>query len=155
MTGGIVVRRSTSADAETIVRFNMAMAVETEGIALKREVIAAGVRAMFDDPSKGFYLVAEVAGSPAGQLMVTMEWSDWRDGFFWWIQSVYVRPEFRGKGVYRALHQRVRQMAKEAGGVCGFRLYVEKENTTAQATYRRLGMHETRYLMFEEPSGAP
>jgi len=151
----LTIRPAVPADAETIAAFNEAMARETEGKTLDPATIRAGVKGLFSRPSLGFYLLAEETGMPAGQLMITYEWSDWRCGVFWWIQSVYVRPEFRGKGVYRALHQRVRQMAKEAGGVCGFRLYVEKENTTAQATYRRLGMHETRYLMFEEPSGAP
>ena len=149
------IRPATEADAETIAAFNEAMARETEGKTLDPATIRAGVRSLLSRPSLGFYLLAGEDGTPAGQLMITYEWSDWRCGVFWWIQSVYVRPGFRGKGVYRALHERVRQMAKEAGGVCGFRLYVEKENTAAQATYRRLGMHETRYLLFEEPSGMP
>jgi len=147
----VTIRPAVPADAETIAVFNEAMAYETERKTLDPATIRAGVKGLLSRPSLGFYLLAEEAGTPAGQLMITYEWSDWRCSVFWWIQSVYVRPEYRGKGVYRALHERVRQMAKEAGGVCGFRLYVEKENATAQATYLRMGMHETRYRLFEEP----
>ena len=145
------IRSATPADAETIASFNEAMAVETEGKTLDPATVRAGVRGLFARPEFGFYVVAEDGGRIVGQLMITYEWSDWRDGVFWWIQSVYVRPEVRGKGVYRALHEHVRAMAKAAGGVCGFRLYVEKENAAAQETYRRLGMHETPYVLFEEP----
>ena len=145
------IRSATPADIETIASFNEAMATETEGKTLDPATIRAGVRGLFARPDLGFYIVAEDGGRIVGQLMITYEWSDWRDGVFWWIQSVYVRPETRGKGVYRALHAHVRTMAKAAGGVCGFRLYVEKENAAAQETYRRLGMHETPYVLFEEP----
>ena len=145
------IRAATPADIETIASFNEAMATETEGKTLDPATIRAGVRGLFARPDLGFYVVAEDGGRIVGQLMITYEWSDWRDGVFWWIQSVYVRPEVRGKGVYRALHEHVRAMAKAAGGVCGFRLYVEKENAAAQETYRRLGMHETPYVLFEEP----
>jgi ribosomal protein S18 acetylase RimI-like enzyme len=146
-----VIRAATPADVETIASFNEAMATETEGKTLDPSTIRAGVRGLFARPDLGFYIVAEDGGRIVGQLMITYEWSDWRDGVFWWIQSVYVRPEVRGKGVYRALHGHVRAMAKDAGGVCGFRLYVERENAAAQETYRRLGMHETPYVLFEEP----
>ena len=145
------IRSATPADAETIASFNEAMAVETEGKTLDPATVRAGVRGLFARPEFGFYVVAEDGGRIVGQLMITFEWSDWRNGVFWWIQSVYVRPEFRGRGVYRALHGHVRAMAKAAGSVCGFRLYVEKENAAAQETYRRLGMHETRYVLYEEP----
>ena len=146
-----VIRVAAPADIETIASFNEAMATETEGKTLDPATIRAGVRGLFARPDLGFYIVAEDGGRIVGQLMITYEWSDWRDGVFWWIQSVYVRPEVRGKGVYRALHEHVRAMAKAAGAVCGFRLYVEKENAAAQETYRRLGMHETPYVLFEEP----
>ena len=145
------IRAAASADTETIASFNEAMATETEGKTLDPATIRAGVRGLFARPDLGFYVVAEDGGRIVGQLMITYEWSDWRNGVFWWIQSVYVRPEFRGKGIYRALHAHVRTMAKAAGVVCGFRLYVEKENAAAQETYRRLGMHETPYVLFEEP----
>ena len=146
-----VIRVAAPVDIETIASFNEAMATETEGKTLDPATIRAGVRGLFARPDLGFYVVAEDGGRIVGQLMITYEWSDWRNGVFWWIQSVYVRPEFRGKGIYRALHAHVRTMAKAAGGVCGFRLYVEKENAAAQETYRRLGMHETPYVLFEEP----
>ena len=112
-------------------------------------VVRLGVATILADASLGFYLVAEIDGNPAGQLMVTYEWSDWRNGLFWWIQSVYVRPEFRRRGVYRALHRHVAEAAQAAGGVCGLRLYVEQENTTAQQVYESLEMHRTRYQMYE------
>lgn len=147
----LTIRRATPADVETIAAFNEAIARETEGKTLDPATIRAGVGGLFARPDLGFYLVAEDGGRIVGQLMITYEWSDWRNGVFWWIQSVYVRPEFRGKGVYRALHAHVKTMAKNAGGVCGFRLYVEKENAAAQATYKRLGMHETPYVLYEEP----
>lgn len=146
----LTIRRATLSDAETIAVFNEAMALETEGKTLDPETIRAGVAALLSRPDLGFYLVAEHEGAVAGQLMITFEWSDWRNRLFWWIQSVYVRPEQRGRGVYRALHVRVREMAREAGSVCGLRLYVERENAAAMETYRRMGMHETHYRLFEE-----
>lgn len=146
----LMIHRATPADAEGIAAFNEAMALETEGKTLDPATIRAGVRALLVRPDLGFYLVAEDGGSLAGQLMVTFEWSDWRSGLFWWIQSVYVRPEERKKGIYRRLHVHVAEMARKEGGVCGLRLYVEKENAIAQETYRRMGMHETHYRLFEE-----
>ena len=125
------------------------MAQETEGLALDADVVRPGVAAVLADDALGFYLVAEVDGQAAGQLMVTYEWSDWRNGLFWWIQSVYVRLEFRRRGVYSALHRHVAQAAREAGGVCGIRLYVEQDNTIAQQVYKSLEMHRTRYQMYE------
>ena len=125
------------------------MAQETEGLALDADVVRPGVAAVLADDALGFYLVAEVNGQAAGQLMVTYEWSDWRNGQFWWIQSVYVRLEFRRRGVYSALHRQVAQAAQEAGGVCGIRLYVEQDNTIAQQVYESLEMHRTRYQMYE------
>ncbi|MFI5181354.1 MAG: GNAT family N-acetyltransferase [Thermoanaerobaculia bacterium] len=150
MTSVLAIRRASPADTETIAVFNEAMARETEGKTLDPMTIRAGVAALLARPDLGFYLVADEDGALAGQLMITFEWSDWRDGLFWWIQSVYVRKQRRGKGVYRALHTRVREMAREAGGVCGLRLYVERENAAAMETYRRMGMHETHYRLFEE-----
>lgn len=146
----LTIRPATAADAETIASFNEAMATETEGKTLAPETIRAGVRALLSRHDLGFYLVAEEDGRIVGQLMVTFEWSDWRNGLVWWVQSVYVRPEARGRGVYRALHGHVREAARGDGGVRGLRLYVERENRTAQATYGRLGMRETGYRLFEE-----
>jgi len=136
--------------AEAIVDNNAAMALETEDKVLDRERLTRGVMAVLADTAKGFYLVAEDdAGAVVGQLMVTFEWSDWRDGTFWWIQSVYVVPAARRSGVYRALYARVLSLAAADGGVCGVRLYVERENERAMATYRALGMQRAQYDMFE------
>jgi ribosomal protein S18 acetylase RimI-like enzyme len=113
-------------------------------------VIGAGVRSLLRQPQAGFYVVAQHEKLVVGALMVTREWSDWRNGTFWWIQSVYVRPEFRRQGVYRRLYRHIQTMAAKDKRVCGFRLYVERENRRAQKTYRTLGMDRTRYLVFEE-----
>ena len=144
------IRVATPTDAGVLVEFNAAMALETEGKELLPEVIGAGVRSLLQRESSGFYLVAEDGGRVVGSLLVTKEWSDWRNGDFWWIQSVYVRPEFRRRGVYKRLYRHIQEMAAKDPGVCGFRLYVERENSRAQTTYRALGMKETRYLVFEE-----
>jgi len=144
------IRLARPGDAKAIIAFNSAMALETEGKRLFPEVIGAGVRSLLRRPKAGFYLLAETKAQIIGVLMITKEWSDWRNGAFWWIQSVYVRPEFRRKGVYRRLYRHIQQMARKDPGVCGFRLYVERENRRAQATYRALGMERTRYLVFEE-----
>lgn len=143
------IRLATSADAAVLVEFNAAMALETEGKNLLPEVIGAGVRGLLDNPVAGFYVLAETERAVAA-LMITKEWSDWRNGSFWWIQSVYVRPEARRQGVYRRLYSHVQEMAAKDPQVCGFRLYVERENSAAQAAYAALGMKETRYLVFEE-----
>jgi len=126
------------------------MAEETEGKHLDATVLTAGVNAVFDNRKHGFYLVAEVDGTVIGSLLVTTEWSDWRNGEFWWVQSVYVDPAFRRKGVYRSLYRVVRERAVQLPQVCGCRLYVERENHTAQATYKQLGMNDTGYRVFEE-----
>lgn len=143
------IRLATSADATVLVEFNAAMALETEGKNLLPEVIGAGVRGLLDNPVAGFYVLAETERVVAA-LMITKEWSDWRNGSFWWIQSVYVRPEARRQGIYRQLYRHVQEMAAKDPQVCGFRLYVERQNSAAQAAYAALGMKETRYLVFEE-----
>lgn len=125
------------------------MAWETEHKQLDESVLSAGVAAALADQNKGFYLVAEAAGEVVGQLLVTREWSDWRNGWFWWIQSVYVHPEARRHGTFRSLFQRVEHLAKEAGDVVGLRLYVERENRPAQETYQKLGMNDASYAVFE------
>lgn len=144
------VRLGTLADAEALASFNEAMAAETEGRTLEPDRVRAGVRRLLARPERGFYLVAERGGTIVGALMVTPEWSDWRDGLFWWVQSVYVRPANRRRGVYRALHAYVREAAQRDEEVCGLRLYVDRDNEVAQQTYRALGMHATGYLLFEE-----
>jgi ribosomal protein S18 acetylase RimI-like enzyme len=143
------IRLATEVDAQAIVEFNRAMALETERKELLPEVIGAGVRALLANPVSGFYVVAEEERRAIGALMITKEWSDWRNGEFWWIQSLYVRPEFRRRGVFRRLYARVQEMAAREPRVCGFRLYVERENAAAQAVYRALGMQETGYRVYE------
>ncbi len=144
----IFIRPATSADVPTLSEFNSRMAQETEGKTLDPETLALGARAVLLDPSRGRYFLAEQDGAVAGQLMITPEWSDWRNAWFWWIQSVYVRPESRRQGVFRALYEFVEAEALRQG-VCGLRLYVEKDNVTAQQTYKNLGMTEVGYLLLQ------
>jgi ribosomal protein S18 acetylase RimI-like enzyme len=150
MPDDLTIRRATADDADTIAHFNRQMAEETEGKSLDRETVQNGVQALFDDPSRGFYLVAVRDETIVGSLMITTEWSDWRNGTFWWIQSVYVQPEARRSGVYRALDRAVRRQARDADDVCGLRLYVERDNEAARETYEALGMTKTSYRMYEE-----
>lgn len=145
----IVVRGARIEDTPFIVEGNARMAQEAEGLKLDLGTLEAGVRAALADAHKASYYVAEVQGALAGQLMVTHEWSDWRNGDVWWIQSVYVLPLLRQKGVFRALYLHVRSLAGQAGAV-GLRLYVERANASAQRTYERLGMRSTGYLVMEE-----
>ena len=149
------LRLADERDVHDLVEFNRAMARETEAKDLAVEVLTAGVEGLLKNPRYGFYVVAEHGGTEheselIASLMVTFEWSDWRNGVFWWIQSVYVKPEFRRQGVYRRLYEFVKSRAAAEPSVRGFRLYVEKKNHTAQQTYERLGMTETYYKMFEE-----
>ena len=144
------IRKANLNDIEWLVDFNMAMALETENRELSRSVLTRGVKSMLDNPEKGFYLLAEYEEWVVGTLMITYEWSDWRNGFFWWIQSVFVEKGFRKRGVYSALYQHVKNVADQSGNVCGFRLYVEQNNAIAKRAYERQGMVSTRYEMFEE-----
>jgi len=146
----VTIRRATPGDSAALVEFNRALARETEGMALLPQVIAAGVDKLLANAAFGFYIVAERAERVVGSLLVTTEWSDWRNGMFWWVQSVYVVPEYRRNGIYRAMYCHVKALAETDAGVCGFRLYVERENSVAQDTYRALGMVETPYRVFEE-----
>lgn len=146
----VQIRRAHAGDADTIAAFNLAMAEETEGKRLLPEVVGRGVRRLLAEPALGFYLVAEGQGEVVAALMVTTEWSDWRNGRFWWLQSVYVQPAWRRRGVFRAMHAHVTAAAAREPDVCGFRLYVERGNHEAQATYRALGMEATEYLLLEE-----
>jgi GNAT superfamily N-acetyltransferase len=143
------VRPSTPADAAVIVEFNRLLAEESEGKTLDRSLLAAGVTAGLADPRKALYFVAEDGGRVLGQVMVTFEWSDWRNGWFWWVQSVYVRPEARRRGVFRALFEHVADAARRDPHVIGLRLYVEEENRLAQETYARLGFSRTTYHVME------
>ena len=144
----ITIRRGIGSDLETIVGFNASMAEETEGKTLDLERLRPGVAAVLGDESRGFYLLAEIAGQVAGQLMITTEWSDWRNAYFWWIQSVYVAPDFRRRGVYRAMHRYVSAAARELPNVCGLRLYVDRDNHVAQAVYAGLDMQRSNYDMY-------
>ncbi len=150
MGATIRVRPACPADAPVIVANNAAMCLETEGRRLNADTLTAGVRSVLGDSQRGLYFLAERNGAPVGQMMVTSEWSDWRNAWFWWIQSVYVAPTARHEGVYRRLHEHVRSAAMARGDVCGLRLYVERENLPAQAVYRHMGMNPAAYLMFEE-----
>jgi GNAT superfamily N-acetyltransferase len=136
-------------DAGTIIEFQIAMAQETEDLALDREVCTRGVGAVFARPELGRYYVGEKEGRVIASMMLTFEWSDWRDGLVWWIQSVYVRPEERGRGVYAGLYEYLRQLALGEAGVRGIRLYVDRRNTRAQEVYARLGMNGEHYQVFE------
>ena len=139
------LRPATPADHAVIVRFNRALALETKAKRLDPDTLARGVAAVLADPAKGFYTVAEVAGAAVGQVLITAEYSDWRAGWFWWLQSVYVEPGSRRQGVFRALHLHVVELAHAAGDVIGLRLYVERDNANAQATYARLGFAPEGY----------
>jgi len=153
MTGtrrsNVNVRPAVPGDAGAIAAFNREMARETEDRDLDPGTVAKGVAAIFAEPARGGYFVAERDGEVVGSLMLTREWSDWRNGEFWWIQSVYVRPGARRTGVFRALYADVIARARAAKRVCGVRLYVERENEIARRVYDAVGMTETSYRLFE------
>lgn len=143
------IRAGRAEDAVVIAGFNCALARETEGRELDPARIGPGVRALLADPAKGRYHVVEAGGRVVGQLMLTFEWSDWRNGLFWWIQSVYVAPECRGRGVFSALYRHVEAEARATPGVCGLRLYMEHSNARARSSYVRLGLRPAGYEVFE------
>ena len=145
----VTIRQPCAADAPVIAEFNARLARETEHLELDPVPLRAGVEAVLSDPAKGIYWVAETGGEVVGQLMITFEWSDWRNGVFWWIQSVYVRSDWRSRGVFKALYRHVEQMARSRNDVCGLRLYVERDNQRAQQTYQKLGMRPTPYDIYE------
>lgn len=147
--GALTIRAATAADVETLAAWAEAMALETEGKTLDAATIRAGIAAGLGDAHKARYLVAERNGRAVGTLMLTTEWSDWRNAWWWWIQSVYVAPDARRLGVFRALYAHVEGQARAAPGVCGLRLYVENDNARAQATYAALGMVDAHYRVFE------
>ncbi len=143
----LTIRPARAADRDLIVDFNLRLAHESEHLTLDRRVVRAGVEAEMRYPDRGFYLIAETAEGPVGQLMVTREWSDWRCAFFWWLQSVFVVPAWRRRGVLRALTERVIEMARAEDDVCGLRLYAHRGNTSALAAYERLGLRRIDYEM--------
>ena len=153
----IRVRNATRADIERIAEFQQAMALETENRTLDPATSVQGITAIFDDPRKGFYIVAVADGDDdgdgaaqvVGSLLITYEWSDWSNANHWWIQSVYVDAGWRRRGVYRALYEHVLGLTEGRGDVCSIRLYVERTNTVAQQTYKALGMSHSHYDMYE------
>ena len=145
------IREAGPADLDVLAGFAQAMARETEGKEIDDATLRPGVAALLADPALGRTFVVESKREVVASLMLTTEWSEWRNGLFWWIQSVYVDPAHRRRGFYRHLHEHVRALAAADPEVCGLRLYVERENHAAQATYRAIGMVETDYLLFEEP----
>lgn len=145
------IRQATIGDAPIVIEFNCRLAEESEGKTLDRALLAPGVEAAIADPGKALYFLAEDGDSTvAGQMMITYEWSDWRNGWIWWIQSVYVRPEYRRQGVFRGLFDHVHQLAQQRPDVIGLRLYVDNENTSAHETYYRLGMKRSNYFVLEK-----
>jgi GNAT superfamily N-acetyltransferase len=145
----IRIRPATPDDVSLMARWAEAMAFETENKRLDRDTVQRGILIGLSDPERASYFMAEIAGEPVGTLMVTKEWSDWRCGWWWWIQSVYVLPGHRRKGAYRALYAYILALARADAEVCGLRLYVERENVSAQRTYEFLGMTDTGYRMYE------
>ena len=152
----VIVRRATMSDLKTIVSFNAELARETENRALDVQILQSGVEALLQDPGKGWYAVAENSLDcgqlmMVGQILVTFEWSDWRNGNFWWLQSLYVHPDYRQKGIFRQLYDYVQAQARlNREGICGFRLYVEENNHQAHQAYANLGFQKTAYHMYEK-----
>jgi GNAT superfamily N-acetyltransferase len=145
----LTIRRALPTDAPTVVDFNARLAEESEGKRLDRALLEPGVAAALADPHKAVYFLACDVDEPLGQISITYEWSDWRNGWFWWIQSVFVRPEHRQRGVFRALYRHLEELARNDASVIGLRLYVEDENLRAQKTYENLGMQPTTYFVLE------
>ena len=143
------IRQANPSDAPVIAEFNLRLAEETENLRLEPECVRSGVDAILRDPAKGLYFVAEVQGTVVGQVMITYEWSDWRNGNLWWLQSVYVRTEFRNQGIFRKLFEHLQKLALARKDVAGLRLYMHADNTRARSSYEKLGMKRTRYEVFE------
>lgn len=143
------IRKALNKDIDVIARYNYNLAYETENKILNMNILTKGVEAIIKDENKGIYHVCEINGEVVGQIMYTFEWSDWINGTFLWIQSVYVNKEFRGMGVFKALYKFIRDIADNDNNICGIRLYVEKENTIAKKTYKNIGMKECNYYIYE------
>jgi GNAT superfamily N-acetyltransferase len=147
----ITIRRATRADIATLARFNLGLAWETEHKRLDLDILTRGITAVFDNDRRGFYLVAERDGEIVGGLLITYEWSDWRCGDWWWIQSVFVSEDARRSGVFRALYAAIEAQSRATPGAIGLRLYVEWENERAQRTYESLGMEKEHYHLYAKP----
>jgi len=145
----VSVRRARTTDADVLVDFNRRLALETEGKRLGPDILHRGVTQAISQRDLARYYVAERDGRVVGQTMVTYEWSDWRANLFWWIQSVYVEPKSRRRGVFRALFRHIEQEARRTDGVCGVRLYVARSNQLAMRIYHRLNMAPSRHLVYE------
>ena len=145
----IEIRQANPSDAPVIAEFNLRLAEETENLRLEPACVRSGVDAILRDPAKGLYFVAEVQGTVVGQVMITYEWSDWRNGDLWWLQSVYVKTEFRRQGIFRMLFDHLQKLALARKDVAGLRLYMHADNTRARSSYEKLGMKRTRYEVFE------
>jgi len=145
------IRLAEPRDLESLVTYNMALASETEGRQLERSLLQSGVESILADSTKGFYVVMEhrPTGEMIGQLLITFEWSDWRNGVFWWLQSVYVHKEWRRRGVFKQLYDYVLREGKRQGNVAGIRLYVEQDNAVAQGVYKQAGLSAAPYKVFE------
>lgn len=150
MHSEVQVRIAEPKDIGEIAELNLAMAWETEHVNLSESTLTEGIRKVFENANHGFYIVAESAGQVVGCLLITFEWSDWRCGLFWWIQSLYIRPLFRRRGIFRQLHEFIRTEALRRPEVCGIRLYVEQSNQVAQRAYQQIGMHPRSYRMYEQ-----
>lgn len=150
MLNGLSVRLAQDKDVDVLVKFNMALARETEQKILSSPVVTKAVQTLLKNPHNGFYVVAEIKQQIVAALMITYEWSDWRCGLFWWIQSLYVKPRFRRKGVFTSLYEFIKQQACRNSNVCGFRVYVEKSNHLAQAAYTHAGMKQTPYKVYQQ-----
>jgi ribosomal protein S18 acetylase RimI-like enzyme len=145
----IQIRKAKESDLVTIVDFQLAMALETENLLLDKSIVEKGVLAAFNDSAKGQYFITEIDGAIAASLMITFEWSDWRNGMVYWIQSVYVKENFRRLGIYRKMYTHIQDLVNKAENVRGIRLYVDKTNIRAQKTYENTGMNGEHYQLFE------
>ncbi len=150
METAITIRESRKRDIAVIAEFNCAMALETERLTLDSQTVQSGVANLMERPEYGFYLLAETERQVVASLLITYEWSDWRNGVCWWIQSVYVKPELRRKGIFRQMFKHVESLAGSQEGVVGLRLYVEENNAVARSTYQSLGMEKTPYHLYEK-----
>jgi GNAT superfamily N-acetyltransferase len=145
----ITIRKATFHDIHILIDFQQRLAFESEGVRLDAATLKKGMRALFEDPTKGFYNVAEDGGQVVGCHMITFEWSDWRNGMVWWLQSVYVKESHRKKGVFRKMFENLSSIVKDDPAIIGLRLYVDKTNSRAQEVYNAMGMNGDHYTVYE------